>query len=49
VVVPALRAEVEGLEAAEGEARKERRGWRDREPEPPWEFRKKERERQKPW
>src|SRR5205823_3500794 len=36
------------LEGAETEARKERRGlWRDREPEPPWEFRKKDRERQK--
>jgi endonuclease YncB( thermonuclease family) len=34
------------LEAAEAEARKEKRGlWRDREPEPPWDFRRKERDR----
>jgi endonuclease YncB( thermonuclease family) len=33
------------LESAETQARTERLGlWRDREPEPPWEFRKKERE-----
>jgi endonuclease YncB( thermonuclease family) len=33
------------LEQAEARARTERLGlWRDREPEPPWEFRKKERE-----
>jgi len=36
------------LAAAEELARKERRGlWVDKEPEPPWEFRKKERERDK--
>lgn len=36
------------LAAAEELARKERRGlWADKSPEPPWEFRKKERERQK--
>jgi micrococcal nuclease len=34
------------LERAEAEAKKERRGlWHDKNPEPPWEFRKKERER----
>ena len=33
------------LEQAEAEAKKEKRGlWRDKDPEPPWEFRKKERE-----
>jgi endonuclease YncB( thermonuclease family) len=33
------------LERAEAEARKERRGlWHDKEPEPPWEYRKKERD-----
>jgi endonuclease YncB( thermonuclease family) len=33
------------LERAEAEARKERRGlWRDKEPEPPWDYRKRERE-----
>lgn len=36
------------LEHAEEEARKERRGlWRDKKPEPPWEFRQKEREERK--
>jgi endonuclease YncB( thermonuclease family) len=34
------------LEEAEGEARKERRGlWKDKDPEPPWVYRRKERER----
>src|SRR5262245_45815373 len=34
------------LEEAEAEARKERRGlWKDRDPEPPWQYRRKERER----
>jgi endonuclease YncB( thermonuclease family) len=34
------------LEEGEAEAQKERRGlWHDKNPEPPWEFRKKERER----
>ena len=33
------------LERAEADAQKERRGlWRDKNPEPPWEFRRKERE-----
>ncbi|MBI3866711.1 MAG: thermonuclease family protein [Planctomycetia bacterium] len=41
---PKLKA----LEEAEGEAKKEKRGlWHDESPEPPWEFRKKEREKQK--
>lgn len=36
------------LEKAEAEARKERRGlWHDKNPEAPWEFRKKERETRK--
>jgi endonuclease YncB( thermonuclease family) len=36
------------LEAGESEARKERRGlWRDASPEPPWEFRRKERDAEK--
>jgi endonuclease YncB( thermonuclease family) len=37
------------LEEAETEARNERRGlWRDKNPEPPWEFRKKKRESKQP-
>jgi endonuclease YncB( thermonuclease family) len=36
------------LEAAEEEAQKAKRGlWHDKNPEPPWEFRKKERDRKK--
>ena len=36
------------LAEAEEKARKEKSGlWADKSPEPPWEFRKKERERQK--
>ena len=36
------------LEEAEAEARKEKRGlWRDKEPEAPWEYRKREREAKK--
>lgn len=36
------------LEQAEADARKAKRGlWRDKNPEPPWEFRKKERESRK--
>ena len=35
------------LEQAEAEARKEKRGlWHDKNPEPPWDFRKKEREKE---
>jgi endonuclease YncB( thermonuclease family) len=37
------------LEQAEAEAKKEKRGlWHDKDPEPPWEFRKQERDRRKP-
>jgi len=37
------------LEAAEAEAKTEKRGlWHDKNPEPPWEFRKIERERKQP-
>lgn len=37
------------LEHAEEEAKKEKRGlWRDREPEPPWEYRKRERDAKQP-
>jgi endonuclease YncB( thermonuclease family) len=36
------------LEQAEADARKEQRGlWHDKRPEPPWEYRKKEREAKK--
>ena len=36
------------LERAEAEARKERRGlWHDKDPEPPWDYRKRERESRK--
>ena len=36
------------LEQAEADAKKEKRGlWRDKDPEPPWEFRKRERETKK--
>src|SRR5947209_15109468 len=36
------------LEAAEADARKEGRGlWRDKDPEPPWEYRQKEHDRRK--
>ena len=36
------------LEQAEAEAKKEKRGlWHDKDPEPPWEFRRKERENKK--
>ena len=36
------------LEQAEADAKREKRGlWRDKDPEPPWEYRKKERETKK--